>query len=112
MFISFFSAQFEYIPGKVIEKQDDKNVTNIFTPMICAGYCINNKDFICNSFDFCSNDLTCRLSRAHIGDGKAKVVNSQTCDHFSSKYCIYKQGCHIYLAIRWGLPLYRMTTNN
>ena len=77
------AAQFEYIPGKVIEKQDDDIIYNVTFPMECAAFCINEQRFVCNSFDFCSNE--CRLSRAHIGDGSAVVVDSTTCDHFSSK---------------------------
>ena len=78
----------------MIEKQDDSIVYNIYTPFQCAGFCINNQNFTCNSFDFCSDDHSCRLSRAHIGDGKAVVKSSVTCDHFSRR----SSGFHFLLA--------------
>ena len=70
----------------MIEKQDDSIIYNVSTPFQCAGFCINNNAFICNSFDFCANDQSCRLSRSHIGDGQAVVKSSKTCDHFSRKF--------------------------
>ena len=82
------AVQFTLLSQKEIESMDDKVIgysmaTNYST---CAKLCVTNTDFTCNSFDFCS--LTpagiCRLSKAHIGDGKAVITNS-TCDHFSSK---------------------------
>ena len=90
---NFFSALFEYVPGKVAKKEDDSIVFNVMVPMQCANYCVNptEKDFVCNSYDFCSNvvgnDFTyeCRLSRSHTSDGII-LSNSSTCDHFSSKF--------------------------
>ena len=83
--LKYFSAQFEYIPGQVLEKIEDSVVYNVLLPMQCADFCISNQGFICNSFDFCPNDQTCRLSKQHIGDGTAVLSSSKTCDHFSSK---------------------------
>ena len=85
MFLKYFSAQFEYIPGQVLEKVEDSVVHHVLLPMQCADFCISNQGFICNSFDFCPNDQTCRLSKQHIGDGTAVLSSSRLCDHFSSK---------------------------
>ena len=74
----------------MIEKHDDAIIYNVTFPMECATFCVNEQRFICNSFDFCSNE--CRLSRAHIGDGST-VVDSKTCDHFSSKYRTFTGLC-------------------
>ena len=83
------SAQFTLLSQKEIEAMDDKvfgfnEASNVST---CAQLCVTNPDFTCNSFDFCTLNPQgiCRLSKAHIGDGKAVVANS-TCDHYSSKF--------------------------
>ena len=69
-----------------MEKIEDSDVYHVPLPMQCADFCVNNQGFICNSFDFCSNDQTCRLSKQHLGNGTAVLTSSQSCDHFSSKY--------------------------
>jgi len=45
---------------------------------------VNNPDFTCNSFDFCTLDPQgiCRLSKAHVGHGTVNVVNS-SCDLYT-----------------------------
>lgn len=84
-----YAAQFTYLAGKEIELNDDKKFGMSVAPNIseCARRCVTNDDFVCNSYDFCPLDPQgiCRLSKLHIGDGKAVVINS-TCDHFSRKY--------------------------
>ncbi|XP_060563272.1 uncharacterized protein LOC132722747 [Ruditapes philippinarum] len=81
-----FEAQFTYLAGKEIEKHDDKTIpiANAANFTECARLCVTNSDFVCNSYDFCRLDPQgiCRLSKLHIGDGAAVVINS-TCDHFS-----------------------------
>ncbi|KAJ8305362.1 hypothetical protein KUTeg_015907, partial [Tegillarca granosa] len=78
------TAQFTYIGGMRIEKQDDMIITQVLQPMQCADLCVDEQKFTCNSFDFCVyNGVTsCRLSKQHVGDGKTVLINS-TCDHFS-----------------------------
>ncbi|XP_053395706.1 uncharacterized protein LOC123524576 [Mercenaria mercenaria] len=81
-----YEAQFTYLAGKEIEKHDDRVISDSNAPNIteCARLCVTNKNFVCNSYDFCPLDPQgiCRLSKLHIGDGTAVVINS-TCDHFS-----------------------------
>ena len=85
---TYISALFEYVPGKVVEKEDDLVVFNVSVPMQCPAYCVNRKDFVCNSYDFCAIPVgnvfqyECRLSRAHTSDG-ITLSDSQMCDHFT-----------------------------
>ncbi|KAL3868291.1 hypothetical protein ACJMK2_041117 [Sinanodonta woodiana] len=78
------TAQFTYTPKRVVEKVEDTVVYNISFPWDCAQICVNDvNNYTCNSFDFCSADSTCHLSKLHIPDGSALLVNSTVCDHFS-----------------------------
>ena len=84
------TAQFTYLSNQVIDRNDDKiiGVPDANNITDCARLCVTNPGFTCNSFDFCALDQAhiCRLSKAHIGDGGVTLVNSTTCDHFSSEY--------------------------
>lgn len=81
-----YQAQFTYLAGKEIERHDDKIYPMSAAHNIsdCARLCVTNSDWVCNSYDFCPLDPKgiCRLSKLHIGDGTAVVINS-SCDHFS-----------------------------
>ena len=86
------TAQFTYLSNQVIDRNDDKiiGVPDANNITDCARLCVTNPGFTCNSFDFCALDQAhiCRLSKAHIGDGGVTLVNSTTCDHFSSEYSL------------------------
>ncbi|XP_033739126.1 LOW QUALITY PROTEIN: uncharacterized protein LOC117326485 [Pecten maximus] len=77
------TAQFTYINGREIEKHDDMVIPKTTSPMECATFCVNLQNFTCNSFDYCPMDTgSCRLSRSHIGDGTAVLIQS-ACSHYS-----------------------------
>ncbi|OWF34898.1 uncharacterized protein LOC110443619 isoform X2 [Mizuhopecten yessoensis] len=77
------TAQFTYITGREIEKHDDMVIPKTTSPMECADFCVDLKNITCNSFDFCPMDSgSCRLSRSHIGDGTAVLIQSP-CSHYS-----------------------------
>ncbi|XP_069128222.1 uncharacterized protein [Argopecten irradians] len=77
------TAQFTYITGREIERHDDMVIPETTSPMECAAFCVNLNNFTCNSFDYCPvTSGTCRLSRSHIGDGAAVLVQS-ACSHYS-----------------------------
>ncbi|XP_060602473.1 uncharacterized protein LOC132755602 [Ruditapes philippinarum] len=77
-----YSAQFTKIVGKAMERRDDQIIYNTSSPVKCASDCVNNPSFICNSFDVCSDDSSCHLSKMHSDDGV--VLNTvKTCDHYS-----------------------------
>ncbi|XP_045160097.2 uncharacterized protein LOC123525262 isoform X2 [Mercenaria mercenaria] len=77
-----YSAQFTKIEGKKMETRDDQIIYKTSSSVKCASYCVNNPSFICNSFDVCSDDTTCHLSKRHTDDGV--VINTvKTCDHYS-----------------------------
>ncbi|XP_064606544.1 uncharacterized protein LOC135471299 [Liolophura sinensis] len=75
-------AEFTFIPKKEIVKEDDKTIPDVTDPNQCAQYCVEETDFTCKSYDLCKSDKSCRLSKAHIDDGKAVLVDSK-CNHFS-----------------------------
>ncbi|KAK3090575.1 hypothetical protein FSP39_012798 [Pinctada imbricata] len=79
------TVQFTYVKKMIIEHQDDAVIGNVVLPVQCAQLCTSYTGFVCNSFDFCQGDSagSCRLSKAHIGDGKSKIIPNSFCDHFS-----------------------------
>ncbi|KAL4236845.1 hypothetical protein ACF0H5_005231 [Mactra antiquata] len=81
-----YLAQFTFLSGKEIQPQDDKVYQSPDANDVgnCSKLCVTYTGFVCNSFDFCPQDSNgaCRLSKQHIGDGDAVVINS-TCNHFS-----------------------------
>ncbi|XP_060081859.1 uncharacterized protein LOC132561146 [Ylistrum balloti] len=77
------TAQFTYTTGREIERHDDLVIPKTVSPMECATFCVNLNNFTCNSFDYCPTDTaSCRLSRSHIGDGTAVLIQS-ACSHYS-----------------------------
>ena len=82
-----FIAQFTLISEKKVVNQDDYTFPSIEVSSMsdCAKVCVEYSSFTCNSFDYCEkNPNPCKISKAHVGDGKTVLMNS-TCDHFSSK---------------------------
>ncbi|KAL4235610.1 hypothetical protein ACF0H5_004006 [Mactra antiquata] len=77
-----YQAQFTKIQGKTMEYTDDATLLNSTGSDDCASFCINSPGFICNSFDYCTNDKTCRISSKHVSDGSL-LQNTPTCDHYS-----------------------------
>ncbi|XP_033737433.1 uncharacterized protein LOC117325374 isoform X2 [Pecten maximus] len=77
------SSQFTLVARKSIEQKGDQTYGYVASVKDCARYCINNVNFVCNSYEWCSgdNDNNCRLSKRHIGDGS--VLQESTCDHYS-----------------------------
>lgn len=55
----------------------------------CAQLCIQTESFTCNSFSFCGNDTTCRLTPAHPVTG-LRVIATDYCDLYTSKYILVK----------------------
>ncbi|OWF45376.1 uncharacterized protein LOC110457136 [Mizuhopecten yessoensis] len=77
------SSQFTLVAQKSIERHGDQTYGYVANVKDCARYCINNVNFVCNSYEWCSGDTdnNCRLSKRHIGDGS--VLHESTCDHYS-----------------------------
>ncbi|XP_076072819.1 uncharacterized protein LOC143044643 [Mytilus galloprovincialis] len=51
----------------------------------CAQLCIQTESFTCNSFSFCGNDTTCRLTPAHPVTG-LRVIATDYCDLYTRTY--------------------------
>lgn len=81
--ISLVAAQFTHIHGKQSEKKMDAVIQNVTSAKICAQLCVTKSDFVCNSFDICPTDQTCRMDRHHIGDDGQ--LSPSLCSHYSSK---------------------------
>ncbi|XP_025109444.1 uncharacterized protein LOC112573362 isoform X2 [Pomacea canaliculata] len=76
-------AQFTRLANTVIEQNDDSQFADIPSAAACSDLCVNNPEFLCQSFEFCPLDQKpCRLSRSHVSDGGVSVVTSR-CDLYS-----------------------------
>lgn len=72
---------FTKLPGRFQQMSNDKTVTSD-GPDDCAMAC-NDPTLLkpCNSFDYCSKNNLCGLSRQHSQDGTL-TKNAAMCDHY------------------------------
>ncbi|KAH3867422.1 hypothetical protein DPMN_030549 [Dreissena polymorpha] len=82
-YYSHVSAQFTVQPGRYIEINTGSIIYNSASPLQCASYCVNDAEFVCNSFDFCTNDQSCHLSPTHTDSGTT-MSPTPSCYHYSS----------------------------
>ena len=66
----------------------------------CAASCLNQEEWICNSFDYCFDTGYCLLSKLHPDERPGVVQNEEFCDLYSSKYRLY---IHLTLVISTSL---------
>lgn len=75
-------AQFNYT-GFTLEREDDKVIKSVMTKDECAGLCVDNGDFTCQSFQYCPQDgFACRLGKNTVAS-KGPFANSSACDGYS-----------------------------
>ncbi|XP_052264770.1 uncharacterized protein LOC127867551 isoform X5 [Dreissena polymorpha] len=79
---TWLAAQFTVQPGRYIEINTGSIIYNSASPLQCASYCVNDAEFVCNSFDFCTNDQSCHLSPTHTDSGTT-MSPTPSCYHYS-----------------------------
>lgn len=81
------TSDFMKIPGQTIRPTNEEATHGVTSAEICASLCLNETQFICQSFDYCSASQNCYLSRYHFyGASPSDVQSSSSCDHYSRNY--------------------------
>ncbi|XP_018016306.1 uncharacterized protein LOC108673043 [Hyalella azteca] len=80
--------EYTEIKGAVLNIDANMQFSGILDPNYCAYDCDVVTDFVCRSFDYCSDTGTCYLHDTHVldaGDGDLQT-NATHCTHYSSSY--------------------------
>ncbi|GAB1610699.1 hypothetical protein Ahia01_001356300 [Argonauta hians] len=78
--------EFNKHPGKSMVMKGDKSV-DADNAMLCAKQCSENKDFPCESFEYCENLGECTLGKVHIMDTPDTDISfAPYCDIYSRKF--------------------------
>ncbi|CAH1772789.1 unnamed protein product [Owenia fusiformis] len=87
-----YLSQYNGYPGLQVFTQNDVILYDIVSVSACAHRCSNwdtldEGDFDCKSFDYCSADNSCGLNKGHFFEFPFKNKTSQpTCQHWSRNY--------------------------
>ncbi|KAK6989321.1 hypothetical protein BgiMline_012529, partial [Biomphalaria glabrata] len=74
-----YYAQFQQIDQPSKEHVDDKVIYMVNSPLDCAGLCLENIDFQCNSYEYCIYDrFACRLLENHMPTVNNTVLANAT----------------------------------
>ncbi|XP_075525416.1 uncharacterized protein LOC142557451 [Dermacentor variabilis] len=93
VFTKSFQSRFEELPGICYSFAARKYV-NVSQPAECAAMCLNEKEFVCKAFDFCTMSRkgkpVCRLQDKHILEVSDPAdldrSDAEKCSHYTRKH--------------------------
>ncbi|KAH7974398.1 hypothetical protein HPB49_015031 [Dermacentor silvarum] len=88
-----FQSSFEELPG-ICYSFTARKYVNVSQPAECAAMCLNEKEFVCKAFDFCTRSRkgkpVCRLQDKHILEVSDPAdldrSDAEKCSHYTRKH--------------------------
>ncbi|KAH7975263.1 hypothetical protein HPB49_025424 [Dermacentor silvarum] len=93
VFTKSFQSSFEELPG-ICYSFTARKYANVSQPAECAAMCLNEKEFVCKAFDFCTRSRkgkpVCRLQDKHILEVSDPAdldrSDAEKCSHYTRKH--------------------------
>lgn len=85
-----YLSHFERFPGEVLLKANNVVHKQVSTAEVCARQCLDEKNFKCESFNFCEDEDRCLLYKSHYYEYNIELAPTSqdditSCTHYSRK---------------------------
>ena len=86
-FTGNFIKDFKISPKKSLTSNQKIVVTGV-SPEQCAELCVENAGFLCQTFTFCRNLLSCTIMGVNAASSISNIQDNSDCDLYTSKFIL------------------------